>query len=167
MGLGFYENFPENVHTATLFTATLSSKKLQQSIIQTLHELNNQTFSLEEVSEPSVHDCAVIFEFGIAESNSFNYLDDKESTEVLRIIKGKPFQIIDLLCAVRYYKSLNEKRKPLKFDYYMIRSAFHENSMEMFIFHERGPRHISPEDISNLIVRRVNQKFSKTVLKAI
>ena len=164
--LGFYDNFPENIHKITRFATSLSSKRLQQALMQTFQRINTETFSLEDIADPSVPQCTVVFEFGIAEANNFNYLDDEETNRVLRIIHKEPFQVTDFLCAIRYYKTQNEKKTPLKFDYYMLRFAFDKNSTELQIFHERGPRHISPEDIANLVANKINETFSRKILKA-
>jgi len=165
--LGFYENFPENIHKMAHFATSISNKKLQQTITQILHKLNSENFSLEDVAKPSIFQCTVIFEFGIAEANNFNYLDSEEVNKILKIMRRKPFQIMDFFCAARYYKTQNENKIPLKFDYYMLRFIFDKNFIEMRIFHERGPRHISPEDVVNLIVNKINEAFSKRVLKAV
>jgi len=165
--LGFYENFPENVHKTALFAASISSKRLQQTLTQILKDINSKTFNLEDTAYPSVPKCTVIFEFGIAEANNFNYLDNEETNKVLKVIQKKPLQVMDFFCAIRYYKKQNEKKTPLKFDYYMIRFTFKKDSMEIQIFHERGPRYVSPEDIVNFVVNKINETFSKKVLKSI
>jgi len=46
--LGFYENFPVNVHMVAQLTTSVSVKRLQQAIIQALHKLNNENLSLDE-----------------------------------------------------------------------------------------------------------------------
>jgi hypothetical protein len=79
--LGLYEDFPENIHRIDNFTSTLSNQKFQQKLVQTLHDVNRKPFGLEEISHPSLHECTVIFEVGIAEIKSFNFIDDEESTE--------------------------------------------------------------------------------------
>jgi len=163
--LGFYENFPLNVHKMTHFTTSISSKKLQQTLVQMFNEINGKSFNLEDVADPSVPQCTVIFEFGIAEANNFNYLDNEETNKMLKVIQKKPLQVIDFYCSIRYYKTQNEKKVPLKFDYYMIRFTFNKNTAEMQIFHERGPRYVSPEDVVNYIADKINEKFSKKILK--
>jgi len=165
--LGFYENFPVSVQKTASFITPISSKRLQQTIIRMFNEINSQTFNLEEVADPSVPQCTVIFEFGIAEANNFNYLDDEETERALRVISKKPFQVLDFFCAIRYYKKQNEKKTPLKFDYYMTRFTFNKNSVETQVFHERGPRYISPEDIADFFANKINEKFSKKALKTI
>ncbi|MDI6904008.1 MAG: hypothetical protein QMD13_00730 [Candidatus Bathyarchaeia archaeon] len=164
--LGFYENFPKNIHKIARFTTSISNKRLQQALTKTVHKLNNETFCLEDVANPSVPQCTVIFEIGIAEANNFNYLDDEETNRMLKTIRKKPFQIMDFFCAIRYYKTQTEKKTPLKFDYYMLRFTFNRKSTEIQVFHERGPRHISPEDVANFIANKINETFSKKILRS-
>jgi hypothetical protein len=163
--LGFYENFPQNIHRIENFTSSLSSKKLQERMIQVIHEINRRTFSFEEITHPTVPECTVIFEVGIADAESFNYMDEQETKKVLNALKKKPFQLIDFFCAVRYYKDKAGKKNPLKFDYYMIRTVFGENAMETRVFHERGPIYISPEEIVAFLVNKLNEASARRVLK--
>jgi hypothetical protein len=165
--LGLYENFPENIHRIESFTSSLSSKKLQQKMIQVLHEINRKTFSFEEIAHPSVPECTIIFELGIADAKSFNYIDEEETKRVLNALKKEPFQVMDLFCAVRYYKIRTEKKAPLKFDYYMMRAVFGKNAVEMRVFHERGPRYISPEDIVTFLAKEINKTSTKKILKTV
>jgi hypothetical protein len=167
MMLGFYENFPVNIHGIESFSATFSSKKLQQRLIQVIREINRGTFSFDEVTCPTVPDCSVIFEVGLAEAKSFNYIDEEETKKVLSALRKAPFQMMDFFCAVRYYKGAAEKRAPLKFDYYMIRVVFGKNVVEFRVFHERGPRYVSPEDMVAFLVNRVNATSSRKILKKI
>jgi hypothetical protein len=164
--LGFYENFPRNPHRITHFNTSISNKGLQQALTQIFHQLGNETLTIEDVANPSLPQCIVIFEFGIAEANNFNYLNNEEKNRVLKVIQEKPFQSMDFLCSIRYYKTQNEKKTPLKFDYYMLRFTFNKNMVEMEVFHERGPMHLSPEEITSFIVNKINEKFSKKILKA-
>ena len=134
-------------------------------MIQTLQKINKKKFISEDVAIPSLFQCTVIFEFGIAEANNFNYLNNEEKNRVLKVIQKKPFQTMDFLCSIRYYKTQNEKKTPLKFDYYILRFTFNKNTMGMEVFHERGPRHISPEEITSFVANKINEKFSKKILK--
>jgi hypothetical protein len=164
--LGLYENFPKTIHKTTSFTASISNKRLQQALIQTLQKINNKNFNLQEITNPSMPQCTAILEFGIAETNNFNYLDDEEANKVLKVIQKKPLQVMDFFCALRYYKMQNEEKTPLRFDYYMIRFIFNKDLMEIQIFHERGPRHVPPEDVANFVANKINEAFSKKILKA-
>lgn len=165
--LGCYENFPTDIHETTLFETLISAKSLQQALIKTLQKVNRDSFSFEQVANPTLPECTVIFEFGIADTNNFNYLDAEETQKTLKAIRKKPFQSIDLFCVLRYYKVKGEKKTSLRFDYYMIRFLFNKNAMETQVFHERGPRYISPEDITNFTVNKTNEAFSKKALAPI
>jgi hypothetical protein len=165
--LGRYENFPEGIHRIESFTSALATKKLQQRLIQVLSEINRRTFSFEEIANPTVPTCTIIFEVGIADAKSFNFMDEEETNKVLNAIKKEPFRMMDFFCAVRYYKAKAEKKTPLKFDYYMTRIAFSKDTMEMRVFHERGPRYISPEDIVAFLANKVNEASGKRILERI
>jgi hypothetical protein len=166
--LGLYENFPEEIHRKTLFATSLSNKRLQQALTRILCKINGESFSLEEISDLSIPHCATIFEFGIAEDLIFNYLDRVEEKKVLKAIRKRPFSVMDLFCAVRYYKMRNDGKTALKFDYYMLRFLFRsKNSLEIRVFHERGPRHVSPEDLARLVVSKLNETFPRKRLKPI
>ena len=165
--LGFYENFPANIHRIENFTSLLSTKKLQQRLIQVLHEINRKTFSFEEVTCPTVPECTIIFEAGLAEAKSFNYIDEEETKRVLTALRKATFQTMDFFCAVRYYKDTAEKKAPLKFDYYMLRVVFVRDSVEIQVFHERGPRYISPQDVVTFLVNEINKTSARRILKMV
>jgi hypothetical protein len=165
--LGFYENFPVNIHRTENFTSPLSTKKLQQKLIQVLHKINRETFSFEEIAYPTVPECTIIFEIGIAEAKSFNYIDEEETKRVLTVLRKETLRLMDFFCAVRYYKGSEEKKKPLKFDYYMMRTIFGEKTMEVQVFHERGPRYVSPEDIVAFLVNEINKTSARRILKRV
>jgi hypothetical protein len=165
--LGFYENFPEGIHRIASFTSALQNRKLQQRLIKVLSEINRKTFSFEEIANPTVPDCTILLEVGIADAKSFNYIDAEETKKTLNVLKKEPFHVMDFFCAVRYYKTNAEKKTPLKFDYYMIRFAFSKDAVEMRVFHERGPRYISPEDITTFIVNAINKTSAKKILKQV
>ena len=162
--LGFYQNFPESLHRITRFVASVSNKGLQQTLIQAFYQLGNEKLTIEEITDPSIPQCIVFFEIGIAEANGFNYLDSEEKSRVIKAIRKKPFEIMDFLCSIRYYRMQNEKKTPLRFDYYMLRFVFNKNSIEIRVFHERGPRHVSPEDIVSFLVRRI-EAFRRKVIR--
>ena len=163
--IGFYENFPVNIHRIETFTSSLSTRKLQQRLIQVLQDINRRTFSFEEITHPTVPECSVIFEVGIAEAKSFNFIDKEEAMNVLSVLRKETLRLMDFFCAVRYYKGTSEKKTPLKFDYYMTRVVFGKNSVEIRVFHERGPRYISPEDIVTFLVNRINEASARNILK--
>ena len=164
--LGFYDNFPVNIHLSETLASTLSKRKLQERIVQVLQEVNRKTFSFEEVCNPNQPNCTIIFEFGIANGEVFSYLDEEETQKMQHALARDAMQIIDWYCSVRYYKNVKKERKPLKFDYYMLRMSFTEKgAVEFLVFHERGPRYISPEELVAFTERKVNQTSNRKILK--
>ena len=163
--LGFYTNFPQNIHRAETFLTSISTKKLEQVLVETLYRLNSETLSLEEVAAPSIPDCKVIFEVGVAEGNDFNYLDSEERDRLLSALNKKLFQVMDFLCVIRYHRMQRERKLRTRFDYYMLRLMFGENLTEIQVSHERGIRHTSPDELVKLVLNRVNAAFSKKVLR--
>ena len=165
--LGSYENFPKSIHRAEIFTSLYSPKKLQQRLIQALYEINSRTFSFDQIALPTIPNGTIIFEIGIADSDAFTYVDKEELEQVLKTLKKENIQTIDLFCAIRYYKNTNEKRTALKFDYYLLRVVFKEKTVEFQIFHEKGPRYISPEGLTTFIVNNLNGSSYRKLLKSV
>jgi hypothetical protein len=164
--LGVYDNFPVNIHGIESFSTDFSNKKLQQRLIRVLCEINRRTFSFEEIACPTVPNSTIIFEAGLAEAESFNFIDEEEAKKVFVALRRTPFQMMDFFWAVRYYKGITEKA-PLKFDYYMLRAIFGKNSVEIQVFHERGPRYISPGDVISFLVNMINETSRRKILKKI
>jgi len=159
--LGFYENFPTTVHRIDSFNSTISSKQLQLKLIQVFFESNRKEFSFEEVTNPTVPHGKVIFEFGLAESEGFNYIDEEEFKKTLKLLAKERLQSMDFFCSIRYYKGIGEKKTPLKFDYYVLRTIFSRDNFEVQVFHERGPRYISPEEVTEFIFNEINESSNK------
>ena len=166
--LGRYENFPENIHVTMSFTTRFTDQKLQRKIMATSREINRKSFSFEEIGIPIKHGCTVSFEFGMAEGKSFNYINDEEAKRVLNVLKKQSFRVMDFFVAVRYYKADAQKKTHLRFDYYMVRFVFSgNNDIELQVFHERGPRHIAPADIIDLISKEVNGTSTRKILSRV
>ena len=165
MTLGFYENFPSNIHMVESFNSTLSSKQLQQKLIQVFYDVNRKEFSFEEVANPTIPECKVIFDFGLADAESFNYMDEEEVKKALNLLAKEHLHTMDFFCAIRYYKGNAEKKTALKFDYYLLRTIFSKDAFEIQVFHERGPRYISPEDLALFIFNKTNEAAKRKVLK--
>jgi hypothetical protein len=86
----------------------------------------------------------------------------------LNVLKKGSFRVLDFFVALRYYKGLHSKKQPLRFDYYMIHFAFGVVDMvELQVFHERGPRHTSPEDVVRFLVGKVNEASGRKILKKV
>ena len=64
-------------------------------MVETLRHVNNETFTFEDFGSPTIPGCTVIFEFGIADSNGFTFIDDEETKRVLKALKHKSFAVMD------------------------------------------------------------------------
>lgn len=165
---GTYENFPATIHLTQSFSSNLPVKKLQQKIAQVLYEINCKTFSFEEVGAPAVPGCTIIFEIGIANAENFNFVDTEETKKILSTLRKNLLLTMDLYFVIRYYKNrVTEKKRPLKFDYYLTRMLFGENVLEMQVFHERGPRYITPKDAVLFLTNKINDSSQRKILKII
>jgi hypothetical protein len=163
--IGLYENFPSQIQWIERFTSSLPSKQLQQKLIHILCETNQIELSFEEVTNPTIPDCKVIFEFGLADSKSFSFIDNEEQRKALDLIGKEHMQTIDFFCGIRYYKGKREKKAPLKFDYYLLRTIYNKGTVEVHVHHEKGPRYISPQDLTQLIFNKINEGSIKKILK--
>jgi len=163
--LGYYENFPQNIHKFETFTSTLSTKQLQKNLIQLLHDVNRKELSFEQVAYPTIPEGIVIFEFGLAENENFSFIDEEELQKTLKVLGKNRLGLLDFFCVIRYYKCKENKKKSLKFDYYLLRTIFGKGTLEVHVFHERGPRYISPQDLVDFLQCKLNENKIKKVLK--
>jgi hypothetical protein len=164
--LGRYENFPETVHGVARFNYQDQTKSVQQAILCALHRLNNETHDLGAVTPYLNQKCEVSFEFGVAEGDAFNFLDENELEHCLRDVKEKEFQTLDFFCVVRYHTTRKRgDRVPLRFDYHVLRFTFQEDCLEMRVRHEKGTRRIQLDDLTCFIAKRINAEFSRRRLK--
>jgi len=162
--LGFYENFPSQIHWIESFTSSLPRRQLQQKLIHLFNEINRKEFSFEEVANPTIPEGRIVFEFGLADSQGFGFIDSEEEKKASAFIAKEHLETLDLFCAIRYYNG-NLKKTPLKFDYYLIRTVFSRNAFEIRVHHERGPRYISPEDLTLFVFKKINETSNKKILK--
>lgn len=165
MTIGQYKNFPANIHAIEIFTSALSNKKLQEKLIETLYAINQKEYTFEEISIPTVPEGKVIFEFGLAEDENFNYIDQEEVKKARDSIAKGNFETLDFFCCIRYYKVKEQNKNALKFDYCLLRTVFGKDSFEIQVFHERGPRYLSPEELIQFIFNEINKESFKKILK--
>lgn len=164
--LGHYENFPLNIHHVETYTSSLAKRKLQERLIQTLQKINKEQLSFEQIGVPTIPDCTVIFEFGIADEGNFVFLGDETAQELQKAVTEETLQVMDWFCGIRYYRQAHPRKKPLKFDYYLLRVGFAEKcAVEFLVYHERGPRYISPQDLMAFIKQQVNEAAKRKILK--
>jgi len=147
------------------FTSRLPHWQLQQKLTQIFYEINLKEFSFEEVSNPTIPSCKVFFEFGLADFEGFNYIDEEEVKKTIELLTKEHLHIMDFFCGIRYYKNNAGKKTALKFDYYMLRTIFSRDRVEIQVHHERGPRYISPEELIMFVFNQTNKGLDKKVLR--
>jgi len=163
--LGHYENFPATIHSSSGYATSISNKKTQETLIHVLLSANKESFKIEDVAYPTIPHCTVIFEFGIADGDDFNYLNEEEANKAIKVVRKTPFETMDFLCDVRYYKKTEERKTALRFDYYMLRFTFGINQMLIQVSHEKGPRHLTPDDLIHFLIERINRASPKKILR--
>ena len=162
--IGLKENFPEKIHMFERFDTNLANKEIQKKLIQVLEKINLKTYSFEEITYPIVPYCKIIFEAGLAEGKTFNYIDKDEKNRFIKVLRKNSLNLIDLFFSIRYYRIIQKKKTSLNFDYYMLRFIFKNKIIEIKVFHERGPRHISPKELVNFIINEINKNSTKKVI---
>jgi hypothetical protein len=163
--LGVFDNFPPNIQFVQSFTSTIPSRQLQQRLIQMLYDINRGEFTFEEVAHPTIPGCRIIFEFGLADACSFNYIDKEEVKKATNLLANQTLRNMDLFCVIRYYKGEREKKRALKFDYYLIRTVYDRSIFEIQVYLKKGLRYVSPEDLMLFIFNRLNEASNRKVLK--
>jgi len=114
-----------------------------------------------EMPTPESHDIQLMPEIGIADTLTFNFIDEEEKKRWLDILKKKSFETLDFIWIARYYISEKGKNRPLRFDYYMLRFIFRPEMMELRVHHERGARRLHIEDLIRLIIKKFNQELER------
>jgi len=158
--LGRYDNFPASIHGTARFTYQISTQQLQQAMLHAFYQLNQQKNDLKSVTRASPANCSVGFEFGVADADTFNFLDEEELKKIEDALKQQALRILDVFCAARYIIETAGKSKSLKFDYNMLRFAYQRKNMELFIYHERGIQRIPLEDLAIFLKNQINQELA-------
>jgi len=146
------------------FKSTVPSAQLQRRLIQAFYEVNGKEFSFEEAANPTIPECRIIFEFGLADGESFNYIDEEEVKKALDLLAKERLDTIDFFLAIRYYKGEEKKKRALKFDYYLIRTGYSRDDFEIQVYHKKGLRYLSPEDLTLFIFNRINEASKRKIL---
>ncbi len=127
-----------------------------------MHSLNKQTIDMRTITKAALTDQTVNFEFGIADADTFNFLDEEEFQRIKNILKQQALPVLDVFCVARYHtQEPGGKRKSLKFDYNMLRFTFGKNNIELFVYHERGTQRIPLEDLVTFIQNQINKRLAQ------
>jgi hypothetical protein len=149
------------------FNSALPSEQLQRRLIRAFYEINRKEFSFEEAAYPTIPGCRIIFEFGLADAESFNYVDEEEVRKALSLLEKERLDTMDFFCAIRYYKGKAEERRALKFDYYLIRTVYNRDIFEIQVHHKKGLGYLSPEDLTSFIFNKINEASNKKILRKV
>jgi len=143
-----------------------STQKLQEAIIQAFHALNNQTLDMKTITKASPTNCCLNLEFGVANADTFNFLDREELKKLENALKQQAFSILDFFLAARYHVTEPAgKRRSLKFDYHMLRMLFYEKNLELLVYHERGTQRIQLEDLVLFLKNQIDKQLSEKLQK--
>ena len=164
--IGLYENFPDIHHGVARFLYTASTQDLQRTLLQFLGELNEKK-EKPNLSEFGKNRVKVEFDVGVAEGVSFTYLDDENEERCLNEVSRSALPVLDAFVVVRYYIPDVGKRKPLKFDYYLVRIVFGEKEFDMIVHHEKGPRHLAVEELVELFFTKISRGLKAQGLGAL
>ncbi|RLI22596.1 hypothetical protein DRO54_00700 [Candidatus Bathyarchaeota archaeon] len=155
--LGRFENFPIFVHKEKKFRINASMENFQKKILESLYKLNGKEISPKQILDGTDAGLKLIFEIGLAEGLNFNYLDNLELERCLNFLKNGVFNVLDFFVVNRYYRVDGDKRKPLRFDYQLLRLEFLEKTLVVRVYHEKGPRRIQLEDLIDFLAKQFLQ----------
>ena len=101
----------------------------------------------------------------MADGESFNYIDEEEVKKAADLLAKERLNTIDFFLAIRYYKGEAKKKRALKFDYYLIRTGYNRDDFEIQVYHKKGLRYLSPEDLTLFIFNKINEAAKRKILK--
>ena len=158
--LGIYEHFPDIYHGSALFSSSAPSIEIEKILLTVLHRLNQNR---ENLSLPGFvwNGIDVEVNVGIADDLTFSYIDEEILHLCLRTLSETVFSTLDFLFIVKYYVPENGNRKPLRFDYYIVRFTFRTGEVEILVYHEKGTRRLAVEDLIMFIMEEVNRELKK------
>ena len=167
--LGCYDEFPANASRFAQFTYSDSLQTLQEAILRALHELNQQTIDLATITTASPPNCFVNFEFGVADSDAFYFLDKNELNRLERALKAQALSILDVFCGARYHiKKEKGKKQSLQFDYSLLRFMFEKPDIHLSAHYIRGNQRIPRKDfvlyLKNQIDKELVAKHRETTI---
>jgi hypothetical protein len=107
--------------------------------------------------------CFVNFEFGIADSDAFCYIDQKEVARFEKMLKTHPIAMLDVFCGARYHiKKEAGKRKSLQFDYSVLRFAFEGEVVDLFLHFIRGNQRIPRKDFILYLKNQIDKELAES-----
>jgi len=164
--LGRYDEFPASASRFAQFVYLDSVHKLQTAITQAMYKLNQQPINLASLTPASPPNCYVNFEFGVADTDAFYYLDQEQLNALEKALKAQPLPILDVFCAARYYvKKEKGKDKPLPFDYSVLRFTFENEDIELLLHYIRGNQRIPRKDFILFLKNQIDKELIEKQLE--
>jgi len=161
--LGCYDEFPEGTPLFAQFTHSGSLQTLQAATVRALHTLNQQTIDLAALTAASPPNCFVNFEFGIADSDAFCFIDQKEVGRFERMLRTQPIAMLDVFCGARYHiKKDTGEKKSLQFDYSVLRFAFEGEVVDLFLHFIRGNQRIPRKDFILYLKDQIDKELAES-----
>lgn len=159
--LGTYIAFPKRYHYAQRIMLREPPVIVQRALLNTLHKLNGQKTKNDLFSSFVGSDVEVILEIGVANGFSFDYLNMETLTTLLKAADERGFRILDFICIVRYYRFRDNKRVPLRFDFFLLRFLFNgRGELKVKVFHERGLQRIPAEYLVKFLLRETYSELT-------
>jgi len=164
--LGRYDEFPASASRFAQFIYLDSTHKIQTAIAQAMYKLNQQPVNLASLTAASPPDCYVNFEFGIADSDAFYYLDQEQLITLEKALKAQELSVLDAFCAARYYvKKEKGKDKPLPIDYSVLRFTFENEDIELLLHYIRGNQRIPRKDFILFLKNQIDKELIEKQLE--
>jgi len=131
-----------------------------------MYKLNQQPINLADLTKASPQNCFVNFEFGIADTDAFYYLDQEQLNALEKALKTHELSVLDAFCAARYYvKKEKGKDKPLPFDYSVLRFTFENSEIELLLHYIRGNQRIPRKDFILFLKDQIDKELIEKQLK--
>ena len=158
--LGCYDEFPEGALLFAQFAHSSSIQAIQTAIVRVLHALNQQTIDLATLTAASPPNCFVNLEFGIADSDAFCFIDQKEVGRFERMLRTQSISTLDVFCGARYHiKKDTGEKKSLQFDYSVLRFAFEGEVVDLFLHFIRGNQRIPRKDFILYLKSQIDKEL--------
>lgn len=166
--LGEFANFPTIVHGNVIATHGDHPSRVQLAVIQALRKLNglDKAYPISVSGRVGTFEGKVGFEIGVAEGAYFNYLDDEMANRIQEhLTQGKLYPILDFLIVVTYRYSREGKDVHLNFDHHQLRFIFHNNQLEIRLFHSKGIRRMPLDELLSQILGAINREMKRQAAK--
>ena len=158
--LGRYDEFPEGASRIAQFAYSGPAQALQAAIIRALHALNQQTINLATLTAASPPNCFINFEFGVADSDAFCFLDQRELSRLEKALKTQSMAILDVFCGARYHiKKDTGEKKSLQFDYSVLRFTFEKEIVDLALHYIRGNQRIPRKDFTLYLKSQIDKEL--------